>query len=247
MRRLDGKVALVTGAARGIGAAIARRLGQDGAAVAVGYGVNRDKAEQVAAAIAQAGGSAVAVGAELSQVSAAAPLVASVVEHFGKLDLLICNAAVAEWRPLAQIDAEHYGRVFDVNVRAPLLLAKAAAPHLGVGGRIIHISSGAAQVPMPGGSVYAASKAALEAFTRCHAAELGPRGITVNTVAPGLVATDMLNQSLPAEVQQAMVKNTALGRLGQPEDIAEVVAFLASDEGRWITGQVLAVHGGLRG
>src|SRR5205807_380968 len=153
---------------------------------------------------------------------------------------------VAEFVALEKIDTEHYSRIFEINVRGPLFAMQEAAKVMPGPGRIVNISSGAAQAAPPGTSVYAASKAALETMTRSLAGELGAKGITVNAISPGLTTTDMLSENIPAPVQQRMVANTALGRLGTPEDIADVVAFIVSDEARWITGQVIGVSGGLR-
>ena len=244
--RLAGKVAVVTGASRGIGAAIARRLAADGAKVVVNYSRNADAVAQVVAQIAAAGGEAFAVQADIADLGAVARLFEETNARFGRLDILVNNAAIADFRPLDAIDPAHFDRQFAVNVRGLLFATQAAARQMGAGGRILHISSGAAQAAPPGTSVYSASKAAVEAMAKSHAAELGARGITVNVVAPGTTETDMLNAAMPKEVQQAMVANTALGRLGQPEDIADVVAFLASEDARWVTGQVLGVSGGLR-
>jgi 3-oxoacyl-[acyl-carrier protein] reductase len=247
MGRLQGKVALVTGASRGIGAAVARRLAADGAKVVVNYARSAEAADEVARQIKGAGGEATLVRADVSDPGQIAPLFEAVLNAYGRLDILVNNAGVFERRPIGEVDREHYDRVFDTNVRGPLLATVEAVKHFGPeGGRIVNISSVAARAPVGGGSVYAATKAALEALTRCHAAELGPNRVTVNAVAPGTTETDMLRAGLPEDVQQHMIRNTALGRLGTPEDIADVVAFLASDDGRWVTGQFINVDGGLR-
>jgi 3-oxoacyl-[acyl-carrier protein] reductase len=247
LNRLAGKVAVVTGGSRGIGAAIARRLASDGAVVLVGYGRSAEAAQEVAAQIAANGGKAEAVPADVTDLAQIRALFAQVRTRYGLLDILVNNAGVAEFRPLEHIDEQQYQTQFDVNVRGVLFATQEAAQSMGAGGgRILNITSGAAQAAPPGTSVYSASKSAVEALTKSHAAELGPRGITVNAVAPGLTVTDMLNQNIPPQVQQAMIQNTALRRLGTPEDIADVVAFLASEDARWITGQVIGVSGGLR-
>jgi 3-oxoacyl-[acyl-carrier protein] reductase len=247
MSGLTGKVALVTGASRGIGAAIARRLAADGAQVVVNYGRSREAADNVAAEIAAAGGEAVAIGADVADLAQVRRLFAETVQRYGRLDILVNNAAVAETRPLDAIDPEHFDRQFAVNVRGLLFATQEAARCFGEsGGRIINISSGAAQAAPPGMSVYSATKAAVETLTRSHAAELGPRNITVNAVSPGLIETDMLHAVIPAGAQGAMIAVTALRRLGTPEEIADVVAFLASDDARFLTAEVLRVHGGLR-
>jgi 3-oxoacyl-[acyl-carrier protein] reductase len=202
-------------------------------------------AEDVLKAITSAGGRAVAVQADLADASQIAPLVEQTIEEFGRFDILVNNAAVSERRILESIDLEHYARHFDLNVRGLLLLTQAAAKHLPRGGRIINITSGIVRARVAGSSVYAASKAAVESITRCLSAELGPRQITVNSVAPGVTDTDMLRGSMPEPMQKALVAQTALGRLGTPQDIADVVAFVASEDARWITGEVIPANGGL--
>ncbi len=247
MTGLKGKVAIVTGGSRGIGAAISRRLAGDGAIVIVGYSQNLEAAKRVVAEIEQAGGEAEAISADVSDLAQVRRLFTETMQGFGRLDILINNAGVGEFRPLEAVDEDHYIRLFGVNVRGLLFATQEASNLFGPeGGRIINITSGAAQSAPPGGSVYSASKAAVEAMTKSHAAELGPRNITVNAVAPGLTMTDMLDANIPKAVQQAMVEHTALRRLGTPNDIADVVAFLASHEGRWITGQIVGANGGLR-
>ena len=246
MRGLTGKVAIVTGGSRGIGAAIAKRLAKDGAIVIVGYNRKAESGAQIVAEIEAAGGEAEAIQANIAHRDQIQRLIEGTVENYGRLDILVNNAGVAEFLPLETITETHYAHQFDVNVRGLLFTTQEAARHLGAGGRIINLSSGAAQAAPPGTSVYSATKAAVEAITKSHAAELGPRGITVNAVAPGLTVTEMLDAVIPAPIQQAMIGNTPLRRLGTPEDIADAVAFLASEDARWITGQILGVSGGLR-
>ena len=244
---MTGKVALVTGASRGIGRAVAERLARDGVCVVVNYARSTEQAEQVVAGIRDRGGEASALQADLGQPEQIRLLFERTIQHCGRLDILVNNAGAYEARPLERTDEAHYAAVFDVNVRGVLLASREAAHHFGdQGGRIINLSSGAARAAVPGGSVYAASKAAVEALTRCHAAELGPRGITVNAVAPGFTESDMLDVALPTQARETMIALTALGRLGRPEDIADVVAFLASDDARWITGETIGASGGLR-
>ena len=246
MGRLSNKVALVTGASRGIGAAIAVRLAADGAKVAVNYARNRDAADQVVRTIRAAGGEAIWVHADLADPAQIQSLFDKTLQTFGRLDILVNNAAVSERRMLQESDEEHYAKHFDLNVRGVLLATKEAAKHLTApGGRIINITSGIVRARVAGSAVYAASKAAVEALTRCHAAELGPRGITVNSLAPGVTDTDMLRSALPDPMKQALIAQTALARLGTPQDIADVAAFLASDDARWITGEVIPANGGL--
>jgi 3-oxoacyl-[acyl-carrier protein] reductase len=246
MKPLQEKVAIVTGASRGIGAAIAVRLARDGATVVVNYRRNAEAAAQVVRQIEAEHGTAIAVQADMAEITAIDALIETTRTHFGRLDILVNNAGVAEFCPLEAVTEAHYAHLFDINVRGVLFASQRAARLLGVGGRIIHITSGAAQAAPPNTSVYSATKAAVEALTKSHAAELGPRGITVNAVAPGLTQSDMLDAVIPDALRAPMIQNTALRRLGTPQDIADVVAFLASEEARWITGQIIGVNGGLR-
>jgi 3-oxoacyl-[acyl-carrier protein] reductase len=244
-KKLAGKVALVTGGSRGIGAAIALRLAQQGAAVAISFAQNKSAADQVVAKISEQGCKAVALKSNVSSESEAKNLIEEVSKSFGPIDILVNNAGVFETMPIDQIDLLHYQRVFDVNVKGVVATTVAAIKKMQDGGRIINISSGAAKVSIPGASIYSATKAALETLTRIWAQELGKRKITVNAVAPGTTVTDMLNAGLTDDMKQMMVSKTALGRLGEPEDIAAVVAFLASEDGRWVTGQSIGCDGGL--
>jgi 3-oxoacyl-[acyl-carrier protein] reductase len=245
--RLKDRVAVVTGASRGIGAAIARRLAADGAAVVVNYSRNAAAAETVVAEIVANGGTARAVQADLADLTGIAALFDTAMETFGQLDILVNNAAVAQFLPLEQITPDHVNRQFALNVFGLLFAIQEAARRMGEkGGRIIQISSGAAQSAPPGGSVYSATKAAVDTITRSLASELGPRRITVNSVSPGFTETDMLRSVVAEAGWEALAAQTPLGRIGTPEDIADVVAFLASEEARWITGQVIGVNGGLR-
>jgi 3-oxoacyl-[acyl-carrier protein] reductase len=244
-KRLAGKAALVTGGSRGIGAAIALRLAEEGATVAISYTKNKKAADDVVTAIAKLGTGAVAFKADVASIDETRTLVEDLNHTFGKIDILINNAGVFEGLPVDQIDLDHYQRVFDVNVKGVIATTIAALKLMPDGGRIINISSGAASVTVPGMSVYSASKSALETLTRIWAQDLGSRKITVNGVAPGTTATDMFNLSLPEEAKQAMIAKTALGRVGQPDDIAAAVVFLASEDGRWITGQTIRCDGGI--
>jgi 3-oxoacyl-[acyl-carrier protein] reductase len=247
MGRLAGKVAIVTGASRGIGAAIAKRLAAEGASVMVNYNRNSDAALQVVADILAMHDKAIEVKADMADLEQVQRMFDDAMLQYGRLDILVNNAGVAEFHPLGEITQQEYERQFDVNVRGVLFASQEAAKRFGEeGGRIINITSGAAQACPPGTSVYSATKAAVEAMTKSHAAELGPRSITVNAVAPGFTETDMLAAVFPADARESMIARTPLGRIGTPEDIADVVAFLASDDARWITGQVLGVNGGLR-
>lgn len=249
MSRLTGKVAVVTGASKGIGAAIAEELAKDGASVIVNYASSAQGAEAVVAKIKAGGGKAKAVRADVSKPAEAKALVDSAVSEFGRLDILVNNAGVYDFLPLQQITEQHFDRMFDLNVRGLLFATQAAAAAIGdKGGSVINIGSMASQAPPPGGSVYSATKAALDAITRSLAAELGSRKILVNAVLPGPVATEGV-QALPnggGDFIAQLVSRTPLGRIGQPRDIATVVSFLASSDAGWITGQIIPVAGGLR-
>ena len=242
---LRGQAVLVTGASRGIGAAIAARLAADGAKVVVNYSRSERAANEMVESIRQTGGDAIAVRADLSKLDEISALFDQTIRRFGRLDVLVNNAAVSERRTLDEVDLGHYATHFDLNVRGLLFTTQHAARHLKPGGRIINITSGIVRARVAGSAVYAGTKAAVEAFTRCLAAELGPRGITVNSLAPGVTDTEMLQSSVPEQVQKALVSQTPLGRLGTPADIAAIVAFLASAESHWITGEVVGANGGL--
>lgn len=248
MARLTGKVAVVTGASKGIGAAIAQELAKDGAAVIVNYSSSAQGAESVVAKIKAAGGKAKAVKADVSKPAEARKLIDDAVSEFGRLDVLVNNAGVYEWLPLAQITEEHFDRMFNLNVRGLLFTTQAAAAAMGdQGGAVVNIGSMASLTSPPNGSVYSASKAALDSITQTLAAELGPSKILVNAVLPGPVETEGA-QSLGNwdEFKNMLLPRTPLGRIGQPRDIATVVSFLASEDAGWITGQIIPVAGGLR-
>jgi 3-oxoacyl-[acyl-carrier protein] reductase len=247
MSRLSGKTAIVTGASRGIGAATALKLGVDGAKVVVHYSKNGESAEKVASEIRYAGGKAVTAQCDLADPEQIPSLFNTARQAFGQVDILVNNAGVAELGiPLEKSDLAHYARQFDVNVRGLLIATQLAAAQMGKeGGRIINISSGATRSAPAGSGVYTATKAAVEMLTRCWARELGPRQITVNAVAPGITDTDMFAAVMPEPTRSALIAATPLGRLGTPDDIAQVVAFLASDEAHWITGEIIGATGGL--
>ena len=245
--RLAGKVALVTGASRGIGAAIATRLALDGAAVVVNYVANSAAAQGVVDAIEASGGTAATVQADVGQVGQARALVAEALRQFGRLDILVNNAAIAEGVAFEAIDEILFDRHFDTNVKAMVFLVQAAADALATGGGVvINLSSIGTRAANPRTMIYAATKAAVEMLTISLSRELGPRGVRVNAVAPGQIETDMLRKVIPAAELEANIARVSLGRLGRPGDIADVVAFLASDAGRWITGETIHVSGGQR-
>ncbi|MFF4353346.1 SDR family oxidoreductase [Streptomyces sp. NPDC001530] len=244
---LAGRTALVTGGGRGIGRGIAERLGGDGARVAVHYGSNEAAAKETVAAIEAAGGSAFAIGVELGLPGDAEALWEAFDRHADGLDILVNNAGIGTSRALEEIDEEEYDRVFAVNVKAPHFIVQHGLDRLRDGGRVINISSGLARTAvMPDKMAYAMTKGALDVFTRDLSKVLGPRGITVNSVAPGIIDTDntaeLLHASDDAWAKAAAI--SALGRVGAPADVADVVAFLASDAGRWITGAWLDATGG---
>ena len=242
---LDGKVALITGGSRGIGAAVARLLASRGAAVVIGYGRAADDAEAVAAAIRASGGRATISGGDIRLPATAAAGVATARDRFGRLDILVTAAGISGRHVLAEIGEADYREIYDTNVLGTLLAIQAAAPHLTApGGRIVTIASRIAVNPQPGTALYAGTKAAVVAMTETFAKELGPRGITVNSVAPGLIETEMTREAV-ASRGAAVAADTPLGRIGQPEDVAGVVAFFASDDARWVTGRMLRADGGI--
>ncbi|MEU9705651.1 SDR family oxidoreductase [Streptomyces sp. NPDC047981] len=249
MGALAGKTALVTGGSRGIGRGIAERLGRDGARVAVHYGTNETAAKETVAAIEAAGGEAFAIGQELGTDGDAVALWERFDERTGAggLDILVNNAGIAASQPFAAIDETEFDRIFAVNTKAPFFLAQQGAERLRDGGRIINVSTGLSQAAMmPELIAYAMSKSALDTFTRYLSKVLGARGITVNAVAPGIVDTD-INAAWLRGDDEAWARSAALstlGRVGEPSDIADVVAFLASHDGRWVTGQWIDATGG---
>ena len=248
MNRLQGKVAVVTGASKGIGAAIAKALASDGASVVVNYASSREGADRVVAEIVAADGRAVAVQADVSKAADVKRLLAETLKAFGAPSILVNNAAVYGFQPLAEITEAEFHRQFNLNVLGVLLTTQEAVKHFGAeGGSVINVSSGAATSPMPGSAVYSASKAALDTITVTLSKELGPRKIRVNTVSPGPVDTEGARTlNLPEEIKRMMVSMTPLGRIGEASDIGPVAAFLASDDARWITGEVIRTAGGLR-
>jgi 3-oxoacyl-[acyl-carrier protein] reductase len=243
-RPLDGKFAIVTGASRGIGRAIALRLAEDGASVAVNYRSNADAAEIVVTAVKDLGGEAIAIQADMGDVNQIRRLFSQTLHIFGGLDILVNNAGTAAFAPIVDIDESLFDLLFAANCKGVFFAMQEAARHLRDGGRIVNISSGITILGGPGGSAYAGTKGAVEQFTMAVAKELGARGITVNTVSPGGTETDLLDAAVSKEYQAVMAGNSAFGRLGQPDDIADVVAFLCSDGGRWITGQNIRATGG---
>jgi 3-oxoacyl-[acyl-carrier protein] reductase len=245
--KLTGKVAVVTGASKGIGAAIAKKLAGEGASVVVNYASSREGAEQVVAEITQAGGRAIAVGASVAQEADIHTLFAETRKTFGKLDILVNNAGIYSFAPLEQVTAGEYNRMYDTNVLGVLLTTKAALSLFPPeGGSVINISSVASTVAPPTTSVYSSTKGAVDTITKALAKELAPRGIRVNAINPGFVVTEGTHTAgiTGSDFEREAVASTPLGRAGQPEDIAPPVSFLASDDARWITGETIVVSGG---
>jgi 3-oxoacyl-[acyl-carrier protein] reductase len=243
-KKLSGKIALVTGSSRGIGRAMAERLSRDGASVAINYVSNSEKAEEVVAAITSGGGAGVALQADVSRIEGIQRLFDKTLEHFGRLDILVNNAGIRITQSVADIQEEEFDRLFGINVKGPFFTCQQAAHRISDGGRIINVSSAVTRMMLPGYSIYAASKAAVDQLTRVLAKEMGERQVTVNAVSPGPVETALLREGKTEEQIQQMAQMAAFNRIGKVEDIADVVAFLASDDARWITGQVIHVNGG---
>jgi 3-oxoacyl-[acyl-carrier protein] reductase len=248
-KKLAGKVAVVTGASKGIGAAIATHLADEGAAVVVNYSTSRQGAERVVAEIARNGGKAVAVLANVAKPSDVERLFSEATKAFGRLDALVNNAGIYEFAPLEQVTAEHFHKLFDLNVLGLILSTQEAVKHFGPeGGSIVNISSVASTTGFPTASVYSATKAAVDAVTRSLAKELGPRKIRVNSINPGMVETEGVHAAgiADSEMRKQTEATTPLGRIGQPSDIGPVAVFLASSDSAWVTGETLYVSGGLR-
>lgn len=239
------KVALVTGASRGIGAAVARRLARDGFAIALNYAAGAAEAEALAAELAAAGMPAMAVRADVADADQVRAMFDAVEQRLGAVDVLVNNAGVLQVKPLAEHSEADYDRSFDINVRGTFHTLREAATRLREGGRIVNFSTTTVALKMPGYAVYNATKAAVEAFTQVFAKELRGRGITVNAVAPGPVATALFLDGKTEAQVRSFAAMPPLERLGQPEDIAAVVSFLAGPDGAWVNGQVLRANGGL--
>ncbi len=245
MSKLANKVALVTGASKGIGAAIARHLAAAGATVIVNYAADEAGAQRTVEAIRGAGGAAFAARGNVAREADVNALFEHVAAAHGRLDVLVNNAGVYAFHPFEEFSVAEYARQFDVNVRGLLLVTRAALPLFpATGGSIVNVSSVASTLAPPGGAVYSATKGAVDTITRTLAKELGPRKIRVNAVNPGLVSTEGTSGFMGTDFEKQTVAATPLGRVGEPDDIAPPVAFLASDEARWITGETLYVSGG---
>ncbi|MET0273413.1 MAG: glucose 1-dehydrogenase [Phenylobacterium sp.] len=248
MSQLAGKVAVVTGASKGIGAGIAKALAAEGASVVVNYASSQEGADAVVGSIVQHGGQALAVQGDVSKPAEAKALIDAAVEAYGRLDILVNNAGVYEFSPIGEITETHYRRLFDTNVLGVLLATQAAAKHLGEGASVINISSNISTLQLPDSAVYSGTKAAVDAITGVLAKELGPRKIRVNAINPGMVETEGTRSFgiAGSDLEKQVLAQTPLGRIGQPEDVADLAVFLASDNARWLTGEHIAASGGMR-
>ena len=245
MNTLTNKVILVTGASRGIGAAIARKLSSEGAKIIVNYAGGKDAADQVVADIKENGGDAIAVQADVSKSADVKNLFDAAIAHYGKIDVLVNNAGIMLLKPIKDTTDEEFERQFDINVKGTFNTLREAATRLADNGSIINFSTTVNRVMIPTYATYVATKSAVEQLTRVFSKEIGARGINVNSVSPGPTSTDLFMNGKSQEVIDRLASMAAFNRLGKPEEIAEVVAFLASDAAKWITGQNIGVNGGM--
>ena len=248
MSKLQGKVAIVTGASKGIGAAVARSLAAEGAAVVVNYASSKAGADAVVAQIEGAGGKAFAVQGDVSRSAEAKGIVEATIAKFGKLDILVNNSGVYGFSPIEAVTEEDFHRHFNVNVLGLLLTTQAAVPHLGEGSSIINIGSVVTRITPPGSAVYTGTKGAVDAITGVLSRELGSRKIRVNALNPGMIETEGTHTAgfIGSDFEAGAVAQTPLGRIGQPNDIASIAVFLASDDSYWLTGEQLLAGGGVR-
>ena len=248
MSKLDGKVAIVTGASKGIGAAIAHALGAEGASVVVNYASSKSGADKLVEGIRARGGKAIAVKADVSKAEDAQALVDDTLKAFGRVDVLVNNSGVYEFAPIEAITEESFHRLFNINVLGLLLVTQAAAKHLPEGGSVINIGSGVTRITPPNSAVYTATKGAVDAITGVLSRELGPRKIRVNSINPGMVETEGATSAgfIGSDFEKALVAQTPLGRVGQPDEIGDIAVFLASTDARWLTGETLLASGGMR-
>jgi len=248
MNKLKGKVAVVTGASKGIGAAIAKSFAAEGASVVVNYGSSKAGADSVVDAIMKAGGTAIAVGGDVSRAAEAQGIIDAAIKHYNHLDILVNNAGVYEFSPIETISEEHFHKIFNINVLGLLLTTQAAVKHLGEGASIINIGSGASRITPANSVVYTGTKGAVDAITGVLARELGPRKIRVNSINPGPVQTEGTDTAglTGSDFVNSLVAQTPIGRIGQVGDIAPIAVFLASDESAWLTGELVLATGGLR-
>lgn len=238
------KVAIVTGASRGIGRQIAVQLAQSGAKVVVNYTSNREKADEVVKTIEQAGGTATSIRADVSKVSEVEALFAETLELFGRVDILVNNAGILEYTAIQDVTEELFDRHFAINVKGTYFACQQAMKYMAAGGTIVNLSTSVSGAMLPTYSVYAATKGAVEQLTRQLAKEFGPRDIIINCIAPGQVATELFLNGKSEDLIDSYRRMNAFGRLGEPEDIANAIELLVSDKARWITGQTLRVNGG---
>lgn len=249
MKKLENKVAVVTGASKGIGAAIAKKLAAEGAAVIVNYASAVKDAERVVAEIVSHGGRAIAMQADVSKTDDIDRLFTETIKQYGTVDILVNNAGIYQWGPIEDVTEEGFYRQFGINVLGPLLATKAAVQYFSdKGGSIINIGSGASSMEPAGSALYTATKSAVDSITRVLSKELGPRNIRVNSINPGMVDTEGSRAGgfIGSEMAMVMANTTPLRRIGAPEDIALVAAFLSSDDARWLTGEIILASGGLR-
>ena len=248
MSKLTGKVAVVTGASKGIGAGIAKALAAQGASVVVNYASSKAGAEAVVDAITAAGGKAVAAQGDVSKAAEAQAIIDAAIKAYGRLDILVNNSGVYEFSAIGDITEDQFHRMFNINVLGLLLTTQAASKHLGEGASIINIGSGVTSLFPPDSAIYTGTKGAVDAITGVLAVELGPRKIRVNALNPGGVETEGVHAQgfVGSDFMNALIAQTPLGRIGQPDDIADIAVFLASDDARWVTGEKLSVSGGLR-
>ena len=252
MSNLTGKVAVVTGASKGIGAAIAKSLAAAGASVVVNYASSKSGADTVVNAITAAGGKAVAVQGDVSKSAEAEGIIDAAIKTYGKLDILVNNSGVYEFAPIEAITEEHFHKQFNTNVLGLLLVTQAAVPHLKEGASIINIGSVVARITPPNSAVYTATKGAVDGITGVLSRELGARKIRVNSLNPGLIETEgaysegILSKDTETDFAKWAVSTTPLGRIGQPKDISDIAVFLASDASGWLTGETLLAGGGSR-
>ncbi len=247
-KKLEGKVALVTGASKGIGASIAKHLGADGASVVVNYASSKEGADKVVNEIVGKGGKAVAIQGDVSKQADIDKLFAEAKKAYKKVDILVNNAGVYEFGPLEAVTEAQFHKIFNLNVLGVLLTTQAAAKQFGEGASVINIGSGVSRITPPNSAVYTATKGAVDAITGVLAKELGPKKIRVNSINPGIVETEGTHSAgfIGSDFEKGLVSQTPLGRAGQPDDIGAVAVFLASDDSRWITGEQILVTGGLR-
>ncbi len=245
MKTLNGKIAIVTGASRGIGRATAERLARDGATVVINYATSVKEAETVVEGIKERGGHATAIQADVAKLDDIRRLFQETHSRFERLDILVANAGYSCFKPLTDITEEDFERTYTLNAKGTYFCLQEALRYMGEGGRIVCISTIGTVLNVPGGTCYFGSKAAVEQFCRTVAKEVAPRGITVNVVSPGFTETQMLLANMAPDVRRELIEMTPLHRLGQPEDIADVIAFLVSEQGRWLTRQNIAADGGI--